>query len=62
MENNQKSLIYGDLLNEHTKIFNKINEIKGQNINLSQTQISEINNLEQKQVEIMKTINRLLTK
>ena len=62
MNENQKSLIYGDLLNEHTRVFNTINEIKGQNIELSQSQIFEIKKLEQRQVEIIRLIDMIMKK
>jgi hypothetical protein len=62
MNENQKSLMYGDLLNEHTRVFNTINEIKGQNIELSQSQIFEIKKLEQRQVEIIRLIDMIMKK
>ena len=62
MNENQKSLTYGDLLNEHTRVFNTINEIKGQNIELSQSQIFEIKKLEQRQVEIIRLIDMIMKK
>lgn len=57
----QKAAIYGQLLNDHTRLHNKINEIKGQNIELNQKQIQEIRQLEQAQVIIMQKINRLMS-
>ena len=36
------SKLYGQLLNEHTRIGNKISEIKGQNIEPNQKQKEEI--------------------
>jgi hypothetical protein len=62
MNENQKSLMYGDLLNKHTRVFNTINEIKGQNIELSQSQIFEIKKLEQRQVEIIRLIDMIMKK
>lgn len=61
MTNEQKAQQYGQLLNEHTKIGNKINEIKGQSIDLNQTQLNEIARLETQQIRIMNFINRLLS-
>jgi hypothetical protein len=61
MNNEQKAALYGQLLNEHTRLHNKINEIKGQNIDLNKNQISEIKNLEQRQVQIMQQINKLMS-
>ena len=61
MTNEQKAQQYGQLLNEHTKIGNKINEIKGQSIDLNQSQLNEIGRLETQQIRIMNFINRLLS-
>lgn len=60
MDDNQKSVIYGELLNHHTRLHNKINEIKGSNIDLTQAQINEIRQLEQVQLKIVQQINQLL--
>jgi len=62
MTEEQKAQIYGQLLNEHTRLHNKINEIKGQNIDLNKTQIQEIRSLEQQQFQIMRKINQLLSR
>jgi hypothetical protein len=61
MTNEQKAQQYGQLLNEHTKIGNKINEIKGQSIDLNRQQLDEIKRLESKQLLIMNFINRLMS-
>lgn len=57
----QKAAIYGQLLNDHTRLHNQIQEIKGQNIDLNQKQLQEIRQLEQKQLFIMQQINRLMS-
>lgn len=57
----QKAAIYGQLLNDHTRLHNQIQEIKGQNIDLNQKQLQEIKQLEQKQLFIMQQINRLMS-
>ena len=62
MDNSSKAMMYGQLLNEHTRVFNTINEIKGQNIELSQSQIFEIKKLEQRQVEIIRLIDMIMKK
>lgn len=59
--NQDKAILYGQLLNEHTKLYNLINEIKGQNIELSRTDIERIKQLESRQNKIMLDINRLLS-
>lgn len=62
MNENQKADLYGQLLNEHTRTFNNINEIKGQGIDLNQDQLSKINQLEKRLSDIMRQINLLLQK
>jgi len=62
MTEEQKAQIYGQLLNEHTRLHNKINEIKGQNIDPNQKQLQEIKNLENQQFQIMRKINQLLSR
>lgn len=62
MSEGEKANIYGMLLSQHTKLHNQINEIKGQNIELNQSQIGEIKKMEFAQMEIMKKINLLLSR
>lgn len=57
----QKAVIYGQLLNEHTRLHNRINEIKSQNIEQSPREIQEIRNLEMAQRKIFTQINKLLS-
>jgi hypothetical protein len=57
----QKAALYGQLLNDHTRLHNQNNEIKGQNIDLNQKQLMEIKQLEQKQMFIMQQLNRLMS-
>lgn len=54
-----KSSLYGQLLNEHTRVGNKISEIKSQSIDLTDLQKIEIKNLEQKQLKIINDIKNL---
>jgi hypothetical protein len=61
MTNEQKAQQYGQLLNEHTRIGNQISEIKGQSIDLSQNEQSQIKELENRQIQIMNSIQRLLS-
>jgi hypothetical protein len=61
MTEQQKAVMYGQLLNEHTRLHNRINEIKGQNIDLNQSQISEIRKFESQQVQIIRKINSLMS-
>jgi len=59
MTEEMKARLYGQLLNEHTRIGNKITEIKGQNIEPNQKQKEEIRKLELQQIKIMNDIRKL---
>ena len=61
MTNEQKAEKYGQLLNEHTKISNAINEIKGQSIDLNKDQLNKIKQLESQQIWIMNVINIMMS-
>ncbi len=61
MTNEQKGVMYGKLLNEHTKVGNQISEIKGQSIDLNVQQKEKIKQLESIQIRIMRDINRLMS-
>lgn len=61
MTTEQKAQIYGNLLNEHTKCFNQINSIKGESLDLNQEQRLKIQKLEQRQEQIMREVNKLLS-
>lgn len=59
MNQEQKAQIYGNLLNEHTKLFNEINRIKGESLELNSDQAKKVRELENKQAQIMDQIKRL---
>lgn len=59
MNEEQKGIIYGQLLNEHTRLYNQINSIKGQNLELTPQDKIKVKQLEDKQVEIMNKIKQL---
>ena len=59
MTEQQKANLYGQLLNEHTRLHNRINEIKGQNLEPNQKQLQEIKKLESQQMDIMRKIRML---
>jgi hypothetical protein len=61
MTQEEKAQQYGNLLNQHTRISNMISEIKGQDIELNPKQLGKIKELQNQQVLIMNTINRLLS-
>jgi hypothetical protein len=62
MDNNSKARIYGELLNEHTRVGNMISEIKAGNYELTQEQKQQVRILQNRQVEIMKSINKLFSR
>ena len=59
MNNEQKAMVYNQLMFEYTKIQNKISSIKGESISMNQNQINEIRVLESKLNQIMMTASRL---
>ena len=60
MNNQQKADQYGKLLNEHTKLGNQVSEIKGENIEMNNSQTARIKVLQTKQLQIMNTIREML--
>lgn len=60
MTEQMKAQMYGELLNQHTKLSNQISEIKGQSLELNQQQQNEVRNLQNQQIRIMESIKRLL--
>ena len=61
MTQEEKAQQYGNLLNQHTRIGNQISEIKGQDIELNKQQLAKIQELQNQQILVMNTINRLLS-
>jgi hypothetical protein len=61
MNTDQKGQLYGQLLNEHTKLFNEISLLKSQNMNNEPELNRKIKVLENKQVEIMNKIKTLFS-
>jgi hypothetical protein len=61
MTEQQKAIVYGNLLNEHTRLHNRINEIKGQNLEPNPEQLKQIRLLERQQMEIMNKIRILMS-
>jgi hypothetical protein len=61
MNDEQKAQVYGSLLNEHTKYFNEINRIKADNLDLNREQRLKIQELENKQLEVMEKVKKLFS-
>jgi len=59
MTTEQKAVRYGELLNLHTRIQNRISEIKGQDIELNQSQLTEIRKYENQLVQITNEIRSI---
>ena len=59
MTNEQKATTYNQLMFEYTRIQNKISSIKGESLNLNESQIREIRELEGKLSIIMERASRL---
>jgi hypothetical protein len=59
MTNEQKATMYNQLMFEYTRIQNKISSIKGESLNLNESQIREIRDLENKLNFIMEKASRL---
>lgn len=59
MTEEQKAQVYGNLLNEHTKYFNEINRIKAESLELNNEQRFKVQQLEEKQRQIMVQIKNL---
>jgi hypothetical protein len=59
MTEEQKAQLYGSLLNEHTKYFNEINRNKADKLELNREQRFKIQELENRQKEIIEKIKRL---
>jgi len=61
MNETQKAQMYGQLLNDHTRLHNQIQEIKGQSLELNQEQIGKVRQLEEGQRRIMAALNKLMS-
>lgn len=60
MRQEEKSQKYWMLLTQFDKIGNQIAEIKGQNLELNESQINEINRLKMKQNQIMTEVQQMM--
>jgi len=60
MDNNRKAELYGQLLNEHTRLSNRISSIKGESLEMNESQKKEIHQLQQRQLFVMKQLESLM--
>ena len=56
----EKAVKYGELLNLHTRIQNKIAEVRGQDIELNQQQLSENRKYENQLIQITNEIQKIM--
>jgi hypothetical protein len=61
MDNSSKAMMYGQLLNEHTRVGNLISEIKAENFEMNDEQNTRIRVLENRQIQIMMAIKKLMS-
>jgi hypothetical protein len=59
MDNQQKAEMYNQLMYEYTKTQNQISSIKGESINLNESQLKSVRELENKLRFIMDKATRL---
>ena len=60
MTHQEKAVRYGELLNLHTRIQNKVAEVRGQDIELNQQQLSEISKYENQLIQITSEIQKIM--
>ena len=60
MNDEQKSVIYEQLLSQHDNVSNQISAIKGEDINLNEAKENRINVLKTKQIDIMRQMQKLV--
>ena len=59
MTNEEKAIMYNQLMGEYTKVQNQISSIKGESINLNEQQLGQIRQLESKLRYLMDKVSRL---
>jgi len=59
MNNEEKAQKYTQLMMEYTRTQNQISSIKGESLNLNETQLRQVRELENKLRSIMETASRL---
>ena len=59
MNNEQKAQMYNQLMYEYTKTQNQISSIRGESINLNESQLRQVRELENKLRVLMDRVSRL---
>ena len=60
MTQEQKSQVYSNLLSQHTRLDNKINEIKSEDFELNNEQMGRIKTLQMQQGQLVAQMERLM--
>ena len=60
MTQEQKSQLYSNLLSQHTRLDNKINEIKSEDFELNNEQMGRIRTLQMQQGQLVAQMERLM--
>jgi hypothetical protein len=59
MNKQPKEIMYGQLMNEHRNLMNRMSEIKGSSIDLNESQLKEIENIKRQMEHIFKLASQL---
>jgi len=60
MTQEEKSKVYSSLLFEHDKLSNQINSIKGESLEMNDSQIAQIRKLQSRQGQLVEQMRRLM--
>jgi hypothetical protein len=61
MTQEEKSRVYSSLLFEHDKLTNRINSIKGESLEMNESQMSEIRKLQLRQSQVVEQMRTLMS-
>lgn len=61
MSQEEKSRIYSSLLSEHDRLSNQINSIKGESLEMNESQMSEIRKLQLRQSQVVEQMRTLMS-
>ena len=61
MTQEEKSRVYSALLFEHDKLTNRINSIKGEALEMNESQMSEIRKLQLRQSQVVEQMRTLMS-
>ena len=61
MTQEEKSKVYSALLFEHDKLTNRINSIKGESLEMNESQMSEIRKLQLRQSQVVEQMRTLMS-